>query len=82
MPAQSIPKPPFTRADFDRIFEEVKANSERLRGCSGPHDFVELQEAANRPPRYRCAKCKGEVDAINRRWYLEGVVHGRLEAAR
>ena len=66
------------RREMLEIWEEVKANHQRLKACVGPHDFS-IDAAPNRPigKRWRCSKCGGEVDHIVKTWYEQGLEHGR-----
>lgn len=75
---------PLTKADHQRIWEEVKANHAKLDGCPGPHDFQPCESIRGTavPRRYRCAICGGEVDTINRRWYQRGLDHARKSAEK
>lgn len=62
-----------------REFELVKANTQRLEACAGPHDFV------GQPPRYpgslyqvyKCSLCGGEVGWRDARWYTRGFEDGK-----
>lgn len=68
-----------TKADFNSIWEEVKANHARQDSCVGPHDFsIEHERMGALVRKYRCTKCDGTIDSINRIWYLKGLEHGRL----
>lgn len=60
----------------EKIWGEVKVNHELLRGCAGPHKFVETAGAKLRG-KYRCASCGGTVDTVAFRWYTDGLKHGR-----
>lgn len=67
-----IPKP-----EINEIWQQVRANSERLKSCARPHDFSEVTRMVGVIPReYRCSKCQGTVDSIHRSWYLEGLKDG------
>jgi len=64
------------RATALRLWEQVKANRERLDACAGPHEFADItgRQILN---RYGCTKCGGQVDHIARAWYERGLAHGR-----
>jgi hypothetical protein len=65
------------KAEINEIWQKVKANSERLRSCVRPHDFSEVTRLVGTIPReYRCTRCGGTVDSINRSWYVEGLKDG------
>ena len=70
-----------TRADSQRIWEEVKANHARLDACEGPHDF-KPHPRPGRPalPDHKCTKCGGVIDIIALSWYTRGLAHGKLNA--
>lgn len=62
---------------IDEIWEQVKANSARLASCRNPHTFVALETSGSIVRRWRCTRCNGEIDAINKIWYEKGLEHGR-----
>ncbi len=64
--------------DYKAIFADVKANKAALDGCAGPHAFVTTQ-AGKIGVKWRCGKCGGEVNAIDRYWYERGLAHGKAE---
>ncbi|KKN18695.1 hypothetical protein LCGC14_0953110 [marine sediment metagenome] len=61
--------------EVDRIFEEVKANHAKLDACDG-HDFEPCERIGELVRSYKCMRCFGVLDAVNRRWYECGRVHG------
>lgn len=58
-----------------RIWDEVKANDAKLRGCSR-HDFGDLGPPPRLGKRYECRNCGGWASADAVRWYNEGLRHG------
>lgn len=65
------------------IWEEVKANGEKLKQCKG-HDFsIDLHpdKAAVAGWKWQCKHCKGKVSAIHKVWYENGKRHGQEEQA-
>ena len=78
----------------DEIWAEVMANKNKLEGCAGPHDFSICLDRHTKQPidnptniqlfgaYWRCSKCGGQVDAINKSWYNKGLKAGMTEAAR
>lgn len=58
------------------IWTEVKANSDALAACAGPHQFEREGEALG--SKYRCALCGGKISGSDFHWYNAGVAHGRL----
>lgn len=67
-----------TKSDYQAIWEEVKANHAALDACVGPHDFsIEHERMGTLVRKYRCTKCGGTIDSIDRTWYLSGLAHGR-----
>lgn len=62
------------------LFEQVRANSARLRSCTGPHEWEDDPESANRGGlfvRKRCKLCGGHVSPVDASIYDVGVAHGR-----
>ncbi len=67
-----------TRSESMALWESVKANHATLDACVGPHDFsVEADRVGRLVRRYRCTKCQGTIDHVDRIWYQRGVEHGR-----
>lgn len=68
-----------TKAELERIWEEVKANHARLRGCQFPHEFATEPDPLRPkgPPRWRCSKCNGTLEYIHGGYYNDGLRHGR-----
>lgn len=74
--------------DTDQILKQIRANTALLDGCSG-HDFsicldrITKEPISNPTPsqhfgaKWKCSKCGGYTDAINKSWYNRGVDHGR-----
>ncbi len=67
------------RAEALALWEQVRANSARLKGCEGPHEFVEHEKTGALVRSYRCTKCEGTMPAHDKRRYDEGLEHGRRE---
>lgn len=65
-----------SKAERERIWAEVKANSKRLDDCETPHEFVEYEQEPNFRKK-RCTKCLGTLSAIDALWYERGLQHGR-----
>jgi hypothetical protein len=55
------------------IWLKVRANSERLDTCPGPHEFAPKEDKIF--SRHVCAKCGGEVEGTTSRWYKLGLDH-------
>jgi hypothetical protein len=66
--------PGLTQNDVKKIWEDVKANQTLLRSCKR-HDFQPFKGEGENVFKYRCSRCLGEVDAVKRMWYEEGVRH-------
>jgi hypothetical protein len=66
----------FTESEVQSIFDEVKANSDRLRNCQRPHHFERFQKPNTSTPHFRGSLCRGEIDYIRYAWYREGVQDG------
>jgi hypothetical protein len=64
-----------SRESIHEIWEQVKLNHARLKGCAGPHDFTPTTLKFG--SKYTCGKCGGEVNASDRSWYETGLDHGR-----
>lgn len=62
--------------DYKAIFADPQANLAALNGCDGPHEFVST-EPGRIGCNWRCTKCGGVVNAIDRHWYERGLAHGR-----
>jgi hypothetical protein len=64
------------------VTAEAKANLERLTSCPGPHRFFTVERTQHRAirRRYRCARCGGVVDGVQRYWYELGLEHARRGA--
>lgn len=65
------------KKEIKQIWENVKANHKRLDECEGPHEFELVGEDRPLKSKYRCRKCKGELDRINHGWYQRGLEHGK-----
>jgi hypothetical protein len=66
-----------SKPEINAIWAAVRANHARLDACAGPHDFSEVTKRTGQVPReYRCSKCGGTIDSVNRNWYLDGLKHG------
>ena len=62
-----------------KIWEDVKRNHAALAACVGPHDFQQVVAGHQGLLRdFRCKKCGGEIDAVKKHWYEQGLKHGRL----
>ena len=62
------------REELQRIWDEVKQNSDKLRNC-GDHSFVMTGEVKTIGQKYRCVNCDGTIDSIARSWYEDGRRH-------
>lgn len=62
------------QSEVRSAWEDVKANSARLEGCTGPHEFGPLIAVMN--AKYTCAKCGGTIRSMDRYWYDRGLAHG------
>lgn len=63
--------------DAKKLWEAAKANTAALLGCAGPHEFVDLTPQKSFGKRYRCTRCTGEVDGVEKTFYDQGLKHGR-----
>jgi len=64
-----------TPEDARNLFEECKANLERLLSCD-MHDFRPVgKDGPDR--RYRCLCCGGEIRHLEFLWYQRGFTHGQ-----
>lgn len=52
---------------------QVKANTERLKACTG-HDFAPVPGLPALRRRYRCRQCQGEIDHTAHTWYQRGIL--------
>jgi hypothetical protein len=72
----------------EQILQQVLANTAALESCAG-HDFsIALDRHTKKPIKnpthhqqtfdckWRCSKCGGYIDAINRTWYNRGLKDG------
>ncbi len=78
----------FSRQEMDTIFQEVKANQKRLKECGRPHVFSICLDRRTKEPisnptnqqmfgaKWKCAKCGGIVDGLEKRTYIEGLTDG------
>lgn len=74
-----------TKAEARQLLDAIKANSAKLRSCSGPHAFQSfdgptLTGKPNLPSafeRLRCTRCGGEVSKEQADWYKRGLAHGQ-----
>lgn len=78
------------KVEQDAIWLEVKTNSKRLEGCQR-HDFSICLERYTKKPienptpaqrfgaKWRCSKCAGEIDGINKIWYERGLKHSESD---
>jgi hypothetical protein len=55
-------------------------NSERLNSCRKPHKFqVPVRTITGFLAGWLCESCGGYVTDAERRWYAQGLTHGRQE---
>jgi hypothetical protein len=78
--------------ETDQILVQVRANTAKLEGCEGPHDFSIALDRYTKQPienptpqqhfgcKWKCSKCGGYVDAINKSWYNRALKDGRRAA--
>ena len=66
-----------TPDEVKKIWEDVKKNQAKLRGCPGPHDFEDMNPNEAIRKKYRCRLCGGEIDGSKYYWYAMGLEHGR-----
>lgn len=59
-----------------KILDSVRENFRILDRCAGPHDFQVIGEIRI-GAKYKCTKCNGVVDGVNKRWYESGLKDGR-----
>lgn len=60
-----------SRDDMRQIWDDVKANQYRLRGCDW-HDFEPLSDDDPLRRKYRCRRCGGVVDHHAYYWHEQG----------
>lgn len=65
-----------SKEDIKKIMEKVKENDKRLKECDPPHDFSIALTLSPRLKKWKCSKCKGEIDNIYKCWYEKGLEHG------
>ncbi len=59
------------------IFEEVKANHEKLKSCT-LHDFsIDLDPDKKINKRWECVNCHGNVGNTEKLWYEDGLKHAQ-----
>ncbi len=64
------------------IMRAIMANTAKLNGCAGPHDFtVDRTPEKKHFKRWACTKCAGEIEAIELLWYKRGLAHGLASTA-
>ena len=80
----------FSKPLMDEVWQEVKANTAILNGCSKPHDFSicldrhTKQVIENPTPmqhfgaKWKCSKCGGIVDNLRKMHYNEGLKDAKL----
>lgn len=66
-----------TPAEAKALWDEVSAKGKALRACAGPHDFELLNPDKTVGRKYRCRLCGGEMDAVAKLHYEQGLAHGR-----
>lgn len=70
-----------SKLKFEQLMADVKENFKKLDECEKPHDFqpsMWIGHDQNKfATRYTCSKCGGEIDGIQRKWYVEGLCDGR-----
>lgn len=69
-----------SREEMQAIWAGVQRNHAVLDACPGPHDFQDISPEKKIGKKYRCSKCRGELDGINVRWYERGLDHARKAA--
>lgn len=74
--------------ETDAILVKIRLNQKLLDSCKKPHDFsICLDRRTNQPienpipaqhfgARWRCSKCGGNVDGLNKSWYIKGLKDG------
>lgn len=65
-----------SKEEQQKIFEEVRNNSEKLKNCSR-HNFVEITSFNDLNHKYMCTNCGGKVDYSGYRFYEQGFRHGQ-----
>lgn len=65
-----------TDIDTRKLFNEVKANMERLKYCNR-HNFQRLEVPGQTFPKYKCTACGGVIDGSAHHWYSEGLKHAK-----
>jgi|GEM_PF-5509401 hypothetical protein len=71
--------------ETDAILVKIRANQELLDKCVKPHDFSVCLDRHTKQPitnpspeqcfgaKWRCSKCGGYTDSVNRSWYNRGL---------
>ncbi len=63
------------RSETNEIWEKVKKNRQRLDSCSQHHFTLDLTPDKSIAKRWRCTRCSGEIDGVNKSWYELGLEH-------
>ena len=66
---------PMSKAELDRLMEEVRENQRKLHECPGPHQFERVDGEVS---SFKCTTCDGTLDGVNYHWYSEGLRHAKL----
>ena len=65
-----------TEVQLQLLEEKTNENDRILDQCRGPHEFVLWHEWVD-DNVYKCNLCGGIVNAIEKKWYENGIKHGR-----
>jgi len=82
--------------ETDQILVQVRDNTAKLEGCSGPHDFSIALDRHTKQPipipnptpaqtlgcKWQCSKCGGYVDAIDKSWHNRGLASAMKETGK
>jgi len=85
-----------TSRETDQILVQVRDNTAKLEGCSGPHDFSIALDRHTKQPipipnptpaqtlgcKWQCSKCGGYVDAIDKSWHNRGLASAMKETGK
>ena len=68
-----------TKEDCNKIWNEVKENSAKLKACP-LHKFIRIEGRHRLDLKFRCEHCGGVIDGIAHFWYTRGVEDGKKGA--
>jgi hypothetical protein len=69
-----------TKNEVNDMIVEVKQNIKLLSNCKKPHNFsINITPERTFNKRFKCSKCNGITDNINKVWYEKGLKDANIK---